>query len=334
MLDILCVGDSVIDIFLRIPQDNPHFGLDKEKNKLMISLGEKINVEKYVLETGGNATNTAVGLSRFGLNSGICAEIGKDEFSQKILSKLNKENVNTDLVLQTETEKTSFSVVINYNAERTIFSEHVKRTHDFNFENVNTKFIYLTSLGNIWEDAYRNALKFAENKELKLAFNPGTLQLEKRDNLIFDIVEKTDFLFLNKEEAEELLYGKEISTNGDKNRESLIKKMLFGLRGLGAKNIIITDSNNGSYVYDDKDKYYKLGILDSEIVEKTGAGDSYTAGFLGAIINNLSTKDAMVWGSINASSVVEKIGAQEGLLTKTDLMEKAKSNSSFSPKDF
>lgn len=334
MLDILCIGDSVIDIFLRIPQNNPNFGLDKENNKLMISLGEKINVEKYVLETGGNATNTAVGLSRLGLNSGICTEIGKDEFSQKTLSKLNKENVNTDSLLQTEAEKTSFSVIINYNAERTIFSEHVKRDHDFNFENIDTKFLYLTSLGNIWENAYKNALKFAENKNLKLAFNPGTLQLEKRDNLIFEIVEKTDFLFLNKEEAEELLYGKEISLQGDKNRESLIKKMLFGLKGLGAKNIIITDSNNGSYVYDDKDNFYKLGILDSEIIEKTGAGDSYTAGFLGAIINNLSIQEAMIWGSINASSVVGKIGAQEGLLTKEELTEKIKANSKFFPKDF
>lgn len=334
MLDILCIGDSVIDIFLKIPQDNPHFSLDKEKNKLMISFGQKINIEKYVLETGGNATNTTVGLSRLGLNSGICAEIGKDEFSQKILSKLNKEGVNTDLLLQTETEKTSFSVVLNYNAERTIFSEHVRRTHDFNFENLDTKFLYLTSLGNIWENAYDKALKFVQDKKLKLAFNPGTLQLEKRDKLIFDIVERTDFLFLNKEEAEELLYAKEMDITGNKNRESLIKKMLFGLKGLGAKNIIITDSNNGSYVYEENNKFFKLGILDSEIVEKTGAGDSYTAAFIGAIINNLSVEEAMIWGSINASSVVGKIGAQEGLLTNTEIQTIIKSNKDFFPEEF
>ena len=334
MLDILCIGDSVIDIFLRISENNPHFGLDKENNKLMISFGEKINIDKYVLETGGNATNTAVGLERLGLNSGICAEIGKDEFSQKILSKLSKENVDTKLLLQTETEKTSFSVVINYNAERTIFSEHVKRGHDFNFENINTKFVYLTSLGAVWENAYEKTLKFVKAGNVKLAFNPGTLQLEKRDNLIFDIVEITDFLFLNKEEAEELLYGKQLNGHQDQARESLIKKMLFGLKGLGAKNVIITDSNNGSYVYDDKNKFYKLGILDSEVVEKTGAGDSYTAGFLGAIINGFSIEEAMVWGSVNAASVVGKIGAEEGLLTKTQILEKIKENNTFSSEVF
>lgn len=332
MLDILCIGDSVIDIFLKIPENNPHFGLDKEKNKLTISFGEKINVEKYVLETGGNATNTAVGLSRLGFSTGICAEIGKDEFSQKILSKLNKENIDTKPLLQTEKEKTSFSVVINYNAERTIFSEHVKRDHDFSFENIDTKFVYLTSLGAVWENAYEKALKFVKSKNLSLAFNPGTLQLEKRDNLIFDIVERTDFLFLNKEEAEELLYGKELNVQNSQGRESVIKKLLFGLKGLGAKNIIITDSNNGSYVYDEKNKFYKLGILESSIVEKTGAGDSYTAGFLGAVINNLSTQEAMVWGSVNASSVVGKIGAQEGLLSKSEILDKIKSLGDFQPK--
>lgn len=333
MLDILCIGDSVIDIFLKIPLDNPHFGLDKEKNKLMISFGEKINIEKYVLETGGNATNTTVGLSRLGLTSGICAEIGKDEFSQKILSKLNNENVNTGLLLQSETEKTSFSVILNYNAERTIFSEHVKRNHNFSLEKIDTNFLYLTSLGNIWENAYETALEFVQEKNLTLAFNPGTLQLEKRDKLIFDIVEKTNYLFVNKEEAEQLLYGRGLGLKPEKNN-NFIKKMLFGLKGLGVKNVIITDSSNGSYLQDEENNTYFLGILNEEVIEKTGAGDAYTAGFLAAILNKQSPKEAMVWGTLNATSVVKKIGAQEGLLNRSEMLKKINTLNNFSPEIF
>src|ERR1035437_1782374 len=147
MLDILCVGDSKIDIFLQIPESNPHFGLNEAKNKLFVSLCEKIYIERYVMDIGGNATNAAVGTARLGLNVGLCAEIGEDELSQKILNKLKKENINTDLLLQTN-EDTSISVGLNYQGERTLFTEHVKRDHNFNFENTNTKFIYLTSLGN------------------------------------------------------------------------------------------------------------------------------------------------------------------------------------------
>jgi len=88
MLDILCVGDAKIDIFLNIPADNPHFGLDEKQNKLFLSYGEKIYIDRYVLGIGGNATNAAVGISRLGLNVGLCAEIGRDEFSRKILEEL------------------------------------------------------------------------------------------------------------------------------------------------------------------------------------------------------------------------------------------------------
>lgn len=331
MLDILCVGDSKVDIFIRIPEINSHFEFDKEKNQLLITLGEKINVDRYVVTIGGNATNTAVGISKLGFNTGICAEIGKDEFSQKILNKLKAENINTDLLLQNDKEKTSLSVILTYNGERTILSEHIQRDHNFIFQGLETKFIYLTSLGRAWEKAYEKTLELVEKSNLKLAFNPGTLQIEKRDKLIFDIVEKTDYLFLNKEEAEELLYGKELEIQSQQSKESLIKKMLFGLKALGAKNVIITDSNNGSYVSDENNNSYKLGIINTKIVEKTGAGDSYTSGFLAAIINGLLITDAMIWGTLNAASVVEKIGAEEGLLTKNQMEEKIKSLKNFAP---
>lgn len=333
MLDILCIGDSKVDIFIKIPKINPHLGFDKKNNQLLITLGEKINVDRYDVTVGGNATNSAVGISRLGFGTGICAEIGKDEFSQKILNKLEKENINRDLLLQNEKEKTSLSVILTHNGERTILSEHIQRDHNFIFENLKTKFIYLTSLGAVWEKAYEKTLELVTKNNLKLAFNPGTLQIEKRDKLIMDITEKTDYLFVNKEEAQELLYGKTLGLE-IKNDKGLIKRLLFGLKSLGAKNVIITDSNNGSYVYDDKNKFYKLGILDSEVVEKTGAGDSYTAGFLGATINGCSIEEAMVWGSVNAASVVGKVGAQEGLLTKTQLLEKIKENNTFSPEVF
>ena len=330
MLDILCIGDSKVDIFIRIPETNPHFRFDKEKNQLLITLGEKINVDRYVVTIGGNATNTAVGISRLGFNAGIYAEIGKDEFSQKILNKLKAENINTDLLLQNDKEKTSLSVILTYNGERTILSEHIERDHNFVFGGLETKFIYLTSLGKIWEKAYEKTLEFVTKNNLKLTFNPGTLQIEKRDKLIMDIVERCDFLFVNKQEAEELLYGRELGLNPN-DEKGFIKKLLFGLKSLGVKNVIITDSSKGSYVQDEKNDVYYLGILEVDVVEKTGAGDAYTGGFLAAVMKGLSIQEAMVWGTIEAFGVIQKIGAQEGLMTKEILEEKIKSLKNFFP---
>src|ERR1035437_9465104 len=322
MLDILCVGDSKIDIFLKIPDDNPHFGLDKEKNKLFLSYGEKIYIDRYVVGIGGNATNTAVGIAKLGLNVGLCAEIGKDEFSKKILEELTKENINTDFLSQTDKE-TSISIGLNYKSDRTLFTEHVQRDHSFNFENLQTKFIYLTSLGNIWETTYEKVLEFKKTHDVKLAFNPGTIQLEKKGKVFMDILEQTDYLFVNRQEAEEILYGKELDLESEK--ENQIKKILFGLKSLGVKNVIITDGENGSFVQDENNQFYKLAIMDTKVVEKTGAGDAYTAGFLAAVLNARTTSEAMLWGTLNAASVIQKIGAEEGLLDKLSLEDELES---------
>lgn len=319
MLDILCVGDALVDIFLQIPKDNPHFGLDREKNKLFIDYGYKIGVENYVKSIGGNACNTSVGLARLGKKVGLCAEIGNDEFSNFIINSLTNENVNTSLINQNPNQKTSFSISLNYLGERTLLVEHAQRPHAFNFQNSSARFIYLTSLGNHWENAYQNALDFVKQTNSKLAFNPGTLQIDDGGKLIMEIISNTDYLFLNKQEAEKLLYGKDTKLEKD---QSDIKKLLFGLKSLGTKNAIITDSNNGSFAWDVDNNIYHLDIVRVEVLEKTGAGDGYNTGFITAVIDGLGIKDSMIWGAINSASVIQKIGAQEGLLNINQLKDR------------
>ena len=138
-----------------------------------------------------------------------------------------------------------------------------------------------------------------------------------------DVLEKTDYLFVNKQEAEEILYGKELELAGEK--ENQIKKLLYGLRGLGAKNVVITDGENGSFVYDESNESHHVGAIKIDVVEKTGAGDAYTAGFLAAMLNDKPVEEAMRWGTLDAASVIQKIGAEEGLLSKVELEKRLKS---------
>ena len=219
------------------------------------------------------------------------------------------------------------SVALSFKGERTLLTEHVRRKHAFDFSKTESKFIYLTSLGDVWEKAYENVLSFAKLKNIKLAFNPGSVQLEKRGKVVLDIIENCDYLFINKEEAEEILYGKELGLN--QGTESQIKKLLYGLRGLGVKNVVITDGENGSYVEDENNQTYHLGIIKVTVAEKTGAGDAYSAGFLAAIIHGLNIPEAMKWGAINSANVIKGIGAQVGLLAKTELENKLKEDLKF-----
>jgi sugar/nucleoside kinase (ribokinase family) len=332
MLDILCIGDSVIDIFLRMSPNDPKFGIDKEKNKLVINFGDKLTVEKYVIGLGGNATNTAVGASRLGLKTGLMAETGNDEFAQKIINTLKKENINSQYVIFDTNKQTSVTIALSYDGERTLFTEYIERKHEFNFDSIQAKMIYLTSLGNAWQHVYEKTLNLISQNHNLLAFNPGTVQLEHKNKTVIDVIEKTDFLFVNKEEAEEILYGKELEVDGLDNKE-LIKKLLFGLKALGARNIIITDSINGSYLQTADNKTYHLEIVKVNVVEKTGAGDSYTAGFLSAVIKGLSLQEAMIWGAINSSNTIQHIGSQNGVLTQEKLNEIKNSLTNFSPQE-
>lgn len=309
--DVVCVGNAKIDTFLTLHEANKHLRFLEETNELCIKFGEKIAVDKAEILLGGNAANVSVGTSRLGLNTAIVAEIGKDEFAKKIINTLSGENVNTAKILQTEGQQSSFSTIINYKGERTIFSEHVKRQHNFNFENISAKWVYLTSLGEEWKPAYQKTINFVEKTGSNLAFNPGTLQIENGKNSIENVLLVANLLFVNKEEGEELL--------GYPQGQKSIEEIITNLQKLGPKIVVVTDGKNGSFAIDAKGNISKKDIIEAEVVEKTGAGDAYSSGFLSAMINNKSIADAMAWGTRNSASVIGKVGATSGLLYKTDL---------------
>ena len=307
--DVLCVGNAKIDTFLTLHKIKDHLRYLEATNELCIKFGEKINVDKAEILLGGNASNVAVGLSRLGLKVGIIAEIGKDEFAQKIINTLNAENVDTSSIFQTEGQESSFSTIINFKGERTIFSEHVKRAHNFNFDNLFSKWVYLTSLGEEWENAYQKTVDFVKNTNAHLTFNPGTLQIAAGKERLINVLSLTNILIVNKEEGQSLL------KTGNQNA----KEILIGLQKLGPKIVVITDGKNGSYVIDENGNIVEEKIVETEVIEKTGAGDAYSSGFLGAVLYNKSIKDAMRWGARNSASVITKVGAQTGLLGRKGL---------------
>ena len=318
--DVITIGDTTMDAFMTLSDSHEKYHLT-EKGELCFRHGEKINVERYDFSMGGNATNVAVGMARLGLKATLCSEIGDDEMSIKIRNSLAKENIERLFMIQTP-GRSNFSVIINYKGERTIFSEHIEREHNFQIEDATAKCVYITSLGTKWHEPYEKALDFAIKQKAIIAFNPGNPQFaEGSKEIVHKVLEKSHILFLNKEEAELLLfkhYGEK-----DDDSDDYIKKLAVKLQKIGPQTVVITNGQDGSYCLD-KDEFYTQEMLDGKPVERTGAGDSYTAGFLAATIYGLPVKEAMKWGAINAASVVAHIGAEEGLLTKDQMEEKLK----------
>lgn len=317
--NVITVGESTIDAFMRLAHANSDAHLDNSKGGLCFRFGEKIDVERYDFTIGGNATNVAVGLSRLGVKTTLCTEIGDDEFSLKIRNVLATEHIERVLVHQVP-GPSNFSVIINFKGDRTLFVEDVRREHNFSFDEVTADVVYLTSLANEWKAPYKKVLEFVRKNNACIAFNPGSRQLREGKDLVHEVLKHTHMLFVNKEEAELLLFDKE--TMG--REEKYVKEMLSKIRKLGPKTVVITDGKNGSYAIDDKDAFHKQGCHEGPIVERTGAGDAYTTGFLAASLYGLSLPKAMEWGSWNATSVVSEVGAQAGLLTKEKMEEKIK----------
>lgn len=315
--DAITIGSAKVDAFLSIYEARDYFKLNKETNELCIRSGQKIQVDRCDFLLGGNAANVGVGMSRLELKSAIFAEIGDEELSQKILKALKTENVNTQFLIQTKGKEASFSVIINFKGERTIFSEHVDRPHNFNLDNIYTKSIYLTSLGHEWKKPYQKASEFVKKTKCLLAFNPGTLQIQEGHIAIADILSITDILFVNKEEA--------IKISNIKYKISNIRDLLSILQKMGSKIVVITDGENGAYAIDKKGEVFVQSTIPCKIIEKTGAGDAYSTGFLAATLHGLSIKDAMTWGALNSASVIERVGAQAGLLRKEEMQKRFKS---------
>lgn len=313
--NVITVGESTIDAFMTLAHANTSIHLEEETKQLSFRHGEKIDVDRYDFTIGGNATNVAVGLTRLGLKATLCSETGDDEFSIKIRNCLAQERIERLFVNQTH-GASNFSVIINFKGDRTIFVQDAEREHDFKLEDVTADFVYLTSMGRDWVTPYKMVMDFLDkNKTTKLAFNPGSRQLHEGSEVVHKVLKKTHILFVNKEEAEMILTHKETATEERKYIESLMLK----LQKLGPKFIVLTNGKKGSHALDDRGKFYYEGISEGKVVERTGAGDAYTSGFLAASFLGMSVPKAMKWGVANSTSVVGQIGAQAGLLRKEEM---------------
>ncbi len=328
--DVISIGNALIDAFLVIQENNMFARCNEQNNELCFTYGEKIHVESCQFLLGGNACNVGVGLSRLGKQTGLCVEIGDDGFSQKIRNLLAKEPIDTSLVQMTKGEPSSFAIGINFKGERTLFVEHVRRKHAFVFDSLTTQWIYLTSLGEQWKQVYSKVISFAKEKGVKIAFSPGTHQMEAGASSFSDVLQKAEMVFVNKEEAIRIANGK-LQMANSQNEKASVRELLQAVKAMGPKIVSITDGAHGSYSIDEKGEIKVLGVFQSNVVELTGAGDGYAAGFLAAFMQGLTVSEGMRWGAVNASSVIQKIGAQPGLLTKEQIEKTVSEHKEFQP---
>lgn len=308
--DVITLGAATRDVFLRskqikIVRDDAFSTGEAE----CFALGSKIEVDDIVFETGGGATNTAVGFARQNLHTAFVGRIGHaDARGQEILISLKAHNVDTSLVALDRREQTAYSVILLTNrGERTVLvyrgASAAFRPGDISWSKLRTSWFYASSMAGALP-VIKKVWHHAAKTKAKIAWNPGVGELQHGWTVLVPLLAQTDVFMVNQEEATRLT-----GLANDQVFEAFAR-LRQTVRGI----TVVTMGTEGSLAGDRRNAW-RAGINAVSVVDTTGAGDAYGCGFVGAFARTKGNIPlAMQCASANSESVIQAIGAKSGLL--------------------
>jgi ribokinase len=313
-LDFLAIGDTVVDDFIRLKDASVHCDINTENCTISLRWGDKVPFESSTVVYGvGNAANAAVSAARLGLSSGLLSDIGADDRGEKILAKFKNEGLDVSHITSHADVPTNYHYVLWYENERTILVKQNPYPYRFPKDLLEPKGIYFSSIGQDAEQYREDIMAYLEaHPAVFFTFQPGIFEIKQGADRFKRFYQRANLCVCNKEEAERIL---ELPAEMD------AKALIRGMHMLGPKNIVITDGIKGAYASDGtKALFVPVHPDGAHPFERTGAGDAFTSTVMSALIMGKPLEEALLWGPVNAASVVQKIGAQEGLLTREALL--------------
>ncbi len=316
--DIVTIGSITRDNFLEGDFMTGKFPKAPSGEALILPYGEKLEIKNVHITIGGNSANAGVTFARQGFRTACFGKVGNDLSGKEIFSRLKSENANPLLAVSDE-KPTAYSVLLLEKGERTILGYHgasdTMKIGDIPWSRLKSSWWYLSLAGES-DKFLKPLLSFARKNKIKVAFNPSGHHIRHKRPQIVSALKDLSFLVLNKGEAADLVG---MSFRKEKEVFRKLDKMTPGI-------VAVTDGSAGVTV-SDGEFLYKAGIFkERRIADRTGAGDAFGSGFVAGLmarnkesgIKEFSTEDikyAIRLASANATSVVESIGATEGILT-------------------
>jgi len=312
MYDIITIGSATRDVFMKSEQ----FKIIEDKSFATgqgecFALGSKLEIKDVVFASGGGGTNTAVTFARQGLKTACIGAIGNDLNGKDVIAEMSREGVNTEYFQINKEGSTAYSVIlVHESGERTILS-YKGEGQNFDvqkipFNKFKTDWLFLDSLGGHY-DLLETAVNWAVKNNIKLATDPGGKELEHGLERLKPLLKYFSIVKMNQEEAAKLTG---ISYEKEKEIFKLMDKIIDGvfLMSKGPDGVVASDGEN----------IYKADVPDSPVVERTGAGDAFSSGFVTEYIRSGNLSKAIQFATANASSVVAQYGAKAGILKKGD----------------
>ena len=316
MHDIITFGSATRDLFIK----SKGFKTLKHKSfitgqGLCFGLGSKIQIDDIFFATGGGGTNTAATFAKQGFKTAYIGKIGDDPGGRAIKEELKALKVQ-DFASVDKDKKTPYSIIFTEKDGRTILvyhgASHELRKEEIPFNKLKTKWFYIASLSGNSAKCFDPIIEFAKRDKVKVALNPGRTQLKFPLKKAKKILSQVDILILNQEEAAIL------SRSPYYKEKDILKKLKDWTKGI----VVITKGPRGVLVFDGKN-IYQAGIFkEKKYIDRTGAGDAFGSGFVAGFMRTGKVEEAIRLGSANGTSMVEYIGAKNGILSRVDYRDK------------
>ena len=309
---ILGIGNAIIDVLAKVEDDfiNKN-NLTKGSMKLVNqnefeNLKNNIKIEKVV--AGGSVANSMVGIAHLKGNSSFIGKISADKFGEMYKNSLKDINVDFPYEEKNETLPTGASIIlITPDSERTMctylgVSSHLS-AEDINENNIlDYELIFLE--GYLWdkgisERMFKHVINLAKKNKIKVAMSLSDIFCVTRH--------KQDFYNLLRNDIN-ILIGNENEINELVNKKNLIES-ISQLKELN-KLIVVTRSDKGSLAIHNNEVINCESIKVDKVLDLTGAGDLFAAGFLKEYIEKSEIKNCLITGSKLASRIIQKIGAR------------------------
>ena len=290
MFDVVCVGQAVLDCITR--------GKEKEPYKPNVYRAETIR-----LHTGGDAVNEAMALAGMGYRAAVVCGVGKDIAGNILIDELSKAGVNTDHVRRMEMDTPIANLQVAEDGSRVSVNSGATRLPGYRIEPKELPDAKIVSLASIfrppledfdvlkdliWTAKVRGAVICADTK-LPLR---GSIEIGKYASILPTI----DYLFPNEKEAA-YYTGK-----------NTFSEMAAVLRDMGINNVVIKAGPEGCFVSGEEGEYSLPAVPVANVVDTTGAGDNFVAGFISGILRNASLSECADLGLRRAAEAIMHTG--------------------------
>lgn len=315
-IQMLAIGDVVTDAFIKLLPAEAEIEHDAKKHPLLcMTYGSKIPYDEEIEVAGvGNAANAAVAASKLGMHTAFLTDVGSDLVGENIIRSLHNHKVSSEFINVHNGLHSNYHYVLWYKADRTILIKHENYPYSWPEISASQKpeWIYMSSIGENGGPIHAGLIKYLQdNPDVKFAFQPGTFQIREGRQKLQELYKSCNIFAANKEEFQQILG---VNSNDEKT-------LITTMHKLGPKTVLLTDGPNGAFASDGNKVVFMPPYPDPKPpLDRTGAGDAYASTFTTAVAEGSSIEEALAWAGVNSMSVVQKVGAQAGLLSLAELL--------------